>query len=144
MTIRDCSPWSWMFMTILAQFKILCNWIGLPSITSACFVSFVFYKGIIWLQAKSWSMNAMSVNPQWMSASVVISLLFMVNVHVINKCFLSMYSSINTTLRTDNRKTPKQLGAFGPQPLLSTTAPCCLGWLYLFPIASNLSWSLLH
>jgi len=136
--IGSCSLWSCIFMPTLAIWVISPDSLGLPSITLTCFVAFGSSRGIWWWRAKSWSINAMPVAPQSISAFIGISWLFTVNVQVITKCFPSFDPSNTSTLLTDNCEIPKHFKGFETKLFLSTKAPSCLSWPNLFPIPWNL------
>jgi len=143
MIIGNWSSWSCILIPTLAVCILSHDSIGLPSITSTCLLSLSSWRGIWWWRTKSWSINAMPVALQSISACVGISWSFMVNVQVITKCFPFINPSNTSTLLTERRNIPKHFKAFKTKLYPSTKTPSFLGWIILFPIPQNFPWFLL-
>ena len=108
----DSSLWFSTIMPTLVRLVISPDSMDLPSIISTCLFYFNSWTGIMWWQAKSWSINSMPVAPQSSSACVHISGLFTVSLLVITKCFPSIDSYNTSTLLTDRCEIPIYFKAF--------------------------------
>ena len=108
--VTDISNWSlrsWIIIPTLAICEISPDSVDLPSIASTCRFSFISWSVIWWWGAKSWSINAMPVAPQSISACVGISWSFTVNVQVLTECFPSIDPANTSTLLSDKHEIPK-------------------------------------
>jgi len=133
----NCSLWSWIVIPTWAICVISPDSEGIPSMTRSGRFSFNSWSGIWWWWAKSWSINAMPIAPQSISACVGISWLLMVNVQVITKCLPSIDSSNTSTFPTDKREIPKHCKASKTKLLPPTEEPSFTNWPNLFLIPLN-------
>jgi len=140
----NLSLWSWFLIPILPIYAISPNSIGLLLMTSTCCFSYDSCNTVWWWPVKSWSMNGMPIAPQPISPSVVICLIFMLNVQVITKCSLPIDPSNTSTLLTERPKITKHFTAFDTKLFTSTQEPSFFNWLNLVPNPWNLYWFLLH